>query len=68
MKLSYLKDFNNLLNPIKNFILICFKENRLVDDECSRRIFYFSKVLHFDTKKNPFKHAKKFKRINITYF
>ena len=31
MKLSYLKDFNNLLNPIKNLILICVKENRLVD-------------------------------------
>ena len=30
MKLSYLKDFNNLLNPIKNLILICVKENRLV--------------------------------------
>ena len=51
MKLSYLKEFNNLLNPIKNLILICVKENRLVDAECSRRIFYFSKVLHFNTKK-----------------
>ena len=51
MKLSYLKDFNNLLNPIKNLILICVKENRLVDAEYSRRIFYFSKVLQFYTKK-----------------
>ena len=51
MKL-YLKDFNNLLNPIKNLILICVKENRLVDVEYSRRIFYFFKVLHFCTKKN----------------
>ena len=53
MKLSYLKDFNNLLNPIKNLILICLKENRLVDAEYSRRIFYFSIVLHFYTKKIP---------------
>ena len=53
MKLSYLKDFNNLLNPIKNLILICVKENRLVDAEYSRRFFYFSKVLHFHTKKIP---------------
>ena len=51
MKLTYLKDFNNLLNPIKNLILICVKDNRLVDAEYSRRIFYFSKVLHFSTKK-----------------
>ena len=68
MKLSYLKDFNNLLNPIKNLILICVKENRLVDAEYSRRIFYFSKVLYFSTKKNPFKLVKKSKRINITFF
>ena len=52
MKLSYLKDFNNLLNKIKNLILICYKENRLVDAEYSSRIFYFSKVLHFYTKKS----------------
>ena len=51
MKLSYLKNFNNLLNPIKNLILICVKENRLVDAEYSRRILYFSKVLHFLRKK-----------------
>ena len=68
MKLLYLKDFDNLLNPIKNFILICVKENRLVDAEYSRRILYSSKVLHFCTKKNPFKRAKKSKRINITHF
>ena len=67
MKLSYLKDFNNLLNPIKNLVLICVKENRLVDAEYSRRIFYFLKVLHFYTKKN-FKLAKKPKRIIITHF
>ena len=53
MKLSYLKDFNNLLNPIKNLVLICVKENRLVDAEYSRRIFYLFKVLHFNLKKNP---------------
>ena len=52
MKLSYLNDFNNLLNPIKNLNLICVKENRLVDAKYSRRIFYFSKVLHFYTKKS----------------
>ena len=52
MKLSYLKDFDNLLNPIKNLILICVKENRLVDAEYSRQILYFSKVLHFYTKKS----------------
>ena len=51
MKLSYLKDFNNLLKLIKILILICVKENRLVDAEYSRRIFNFSKVLHFYTKK-----------------
>ena len=63
-----LKFFNNLLNPIKNRILICVKENRLVDAEYSRRIFYFSKFLHFYTQKNPFKLVKKSKRINITHF
>ena len=61
MKLSYLKDFNNLLNQIKNLILICIKENRLVDVEFSRQIFYLS-------KKNPFKLANKSKCINITHF
>ena len=50
---SYLKDFNNFLNPIKILILICVKENRLVDAEYSRRIFYFSKVHHFYKKKIP---------------
>ena len=30
--------------------MICVKVNRLIDAECSRRIFYFSKVLHFHTK------------------
>ena len=67
MKLSYLKDFNNLLNPIKNLVLICVQENRLVDAEYSRRIFYFFKVLHYYTKKT-FKLAKKPKRIIITHF
>ena len=52
MKLSYLKDFNNLLNPIKNLILICVKENILVDAEYCRQIFYFSKVFHFYIKKS----------------
>ena len=52
MKLSYLKDFNNLLNLIKNLILICVKENRLVDAEYSKRILYFSKVPNFYTKKS----------------
>ena len=68
MKLSYMIDFNNLLNPIKNLILICVKENRLVDAEYSSRIFYFSKVLQFLYKKNPFKLAKKSKLINLTHF
>ena len=63
-----MKDFNNLLNPIKILILICLKKNRLVDAECSRRIFYFSKVIHFSTKKNSFKLVKKSKHINITDF
>ena len=53
MKLSYLKDFNNLLNLIKLLILISVKESRLVDAEYSRRNFYFSKVLYFCTKKIP---------------
>ena len=53
MKLSYLKDLKKLLNPTKNLILICVRENRLVDAEYSRQIFYFSKVLHFPTKKIP---------------
>ena len=48
-----LEDFNNLLNPIKNLILICLKENRLVDAEYSRRIFYFSNLLHLSTKNIP---------------
>ena len=53
MKLSYLKGFNNLLNTIKNLILISVrvKENRLVYAEYSKRIFYFFKVLYFSTKK-----------------
>ena len=68
MKYSYLKDFNNLLSPIKNLILICVTENIFVDAEYSKRIFYFFKVLHFYTKKNPFKLAKRSKRINITHF
>ena len=50
MKLSYLKDFNNLLNPIKNLILICVKENRLVDAKYySKRI---PKYFIFIQKKN----------------
>ena len=53
MKLSYLKDFNNLLNPIGNIISICVKENRLVDAKYSRQIFNFSKVRNFYTKKIP---------------
>ena len=53
MKLSDLKDLNNLLYPIKNLIFIWVKENRLVDAEYSKQIFYyFFKVLHFYTKKN----------------
>ena len=51
MKLSYLKDFNNLLNPIKNLVLICVRENRLVDAEYSKRIFYFPKYFIFIQKK-----------------
>ena len=52
MKLSYLKDFNNLFSPTKNLILICAKENKLVDAEYSRQIFYFYKALHFNKKKS----------------
>ena len=33
-----LAGFYNLLNPIKNLILICVKENRLVDAE-SKNIY-----------------------------
>ena len=55
-------------NPIKNLILICVKENRLVDAEYSKQMFYFFKVLNIYTKKIPFKLAKKYKRINITHF
>ena len=37
-------------NSIKNLILICVKENRLVDAENSKNI-YFSKDLIFQPKK-----------------
>ena len=48
-------------NPIKNLVLIYVEENRLVDDEYSKQILYFFKVLHFNTiKKIPFKLAKKY--------
>ena len=54
MKLSYLKDFKIYLILFQwDLILICIKENRLVNAEYSRQIFYFSKVLHFSTKKIP---------------
>ena len=49
-KVSYFKTFNNLLNQVKNLILICVKENRLVDAEYSRQIFYFSKYFIFIQK------------------
>ena len=54
MKLSDLRDFNNLFNPIKNLVLIYVKENRLVDAEYSKQIFYFFKEPQFYTKKIPF--------------
>ena len=51
MKLSYLNDFNNILNPIRILILVCVKENRLVDAEYHRRIFYFPKYFILIQKK-----------------
>ena len=39
--------------------MIPVKENRLVDAECSKPIFYLSKVIHFDKKKC--KWIKKYK-------
>ena len=52
MKLSYLKDFNNILNPIKNLILIFVKENRLVDAKCSNEFSIFPKYFIFLQKKS----------------
>ena len=54
-------------NPIKN-LLICVKENRLLDAEYSKQILYFFKILHFSKKKILFKLAKKYKRINVKHF
>ena len=54
------------INPIKNLNLICVKENRLVDAEYSKQIFYF--VQSNSLKKNNFKLPKKYKPINITHF
>ena len=55
MKLSYVKGFNNLLNPIKNFILIFVKvkENTLVDAEYRNEFSIFPKYFIFFTKKIP---------------
>ena len=45
-------------NPIKNLILICDKENRLVDAEYNKQIFYFFKVLNIYTQKNTVQTCK----------
>ena len=47
MKLSDLKDFKIYFNQIKTLILIWILENRLVDVEYSKQIFYFSKYFIF---------------------
>ena len=44
-------------NPIKNLILICVKENRLVDAEYSKKKYIFSKDLIF-SKKNTVQTSK----------
>ena len=62
MKLSGLKDFNNLLSPIKNLILI---RVRKIDQFMLNIV---KKSTSFLYKKIPFKLAKKYKRITITYF
>ena len=69
MKLSYLKDFNNLLNPIKNLILICLRK---IDQLMLNNVDEFSifpKNFIYIPKKT-FKLVKKSKRINkyISYF
>ena len=51
MKLSDLKDFNIYYNQIKNLFLIQVKQNRLVDAEFNKQIFYFSKYFNFMPKK-----------------
>ena len=51
MKLPGLKNFNNLLKPIKNLILICVMEMRLVYAEYSKKYVGFFKGLYFYTKK-----------------
>ena len=58
MKLSDLKVLIIYFNPIKSFILICVTENRLDGTECTKHIFYFSKVLYFHTKKNTVQTCK----------
>ena len=65
MKLSGLKDFKIYFNPIKNLILICVTENRLVDSKYSKKNQRNFKI--FLHKKKPFKLGKKYKRINTTY-
>ena len=59
MKLSDLTDFNNLLNQIKNLILICVRENKLVDAEYSKKIF---KLIFSSTKKY---HSNLQRSINV---
>ena len=41
--------------------MIYLNENRLVDVECTKAIFYFFKVIHYCKKKLPLKLARKYK-------
>ena len=50
MKLSGLKDFNNLLSYNLKSYLDLRQENRLVDAKYSKKFIFF-KVLNFSTKK-----------------
>ena len=60
MNESHLKDYNNILNPIKNLI-----DQLMLNIVNEFSIFpkYFTFI-----QKNPFKLAKKSKCINITHF
>ena len=47
--------------------MVCVKENRLVDAEYSRRIFYFSKVLIF-VQKNTLQTCKEIQAYKYNIF
>ena len=53
---------------MKNLVLIYVKENRLVDADYSKQIFYFSKYFNFIQKKYTFQTCMKYKCINVTHF